>query len=307
MSTWVPEPTVQDCDEVAPEVMASKVYSRRFTSSKSQGEDHIWACVTIGFYCEDQWQAGGEDDAVDLTIGNPVPAEERYRIGQHVEFLRYWDPRDPGGSEYWSAYVDRYSWFARAEKFTEEQMRALAENITAKWIYWDGRIESDDFDVFSNWAEPMEPKEWESFLTEELKGWLFLREAFEFEVCHECKLDADAHIAKRDMFGNWHAWCKIGDPAFALQVLRERIEQADTTKHANGFSDEDSRRQEFEAALYALEEARRLAIPAEQFIDYRKWAVADNPEQREFGRRKLTEEIEYTKGVIERKLANKEA
>lgn len=37
----------------------------------------------------------------------------------------------------------------------------------------------------------------------------FLSELFEFELCTECGRDADEHSSSLDMFGNWHAWCRL--------------------------------------------------------------------------------------------------
>ncbi|WP_409238395.1 hypothetical protein [Streptomyces sp. PA5.6] len=41
-----------------------------------------------------------------------------------------------------------------------------------------------------------------------LTGPQFLAETFEFEFCAECGGDVEQHIARPDMFGKWHAWCK---------------------------------------------------------------------------------------------------
>ena len=38
----------------------------------------------------------------------------------------------------------------------------------------------------------------------------FLASTFEFELCSECFGNVEDHRAGPDMFGHWHAWCKIG-------------------------------------------------------------------------------------------------
>lgn len=277
MNRWIPEPDVQDCDTTAPEAMAGTMYSRRFTSSDQI--DGMWGVVTVQFYCDDQWQAGGEDvdwDAVGAVA--PVPADERYRIGQIVEFIRCANLDDVSDYD-WTAYRYAYSWFSRGEKFTDEQIKEIAEKFTADWIGWDGNEAADDVDTLRVLIEPVDEEDWDNrIITEELQGWIFLHLSFRDELCFECHLDTDAHIAKRDMFNNWHAWCRIADPAFALEVLRARIDLADTTKAANGFSDEDQRAEQFEAALYALDEAGLLTERIEFIIGSRNRANYNDDE-----------------------------
>lgn len=36
----------------------------------------------------------------------------------------------------------------------------------------------------------------------------FMIQEFEFEYCHECRKDADEHIAVIGPFGHWFAFCK---------------------------------------------------------------------------------------------------
>lgn len=169
MNQWIPEETV--CEEtnlVAEECMAGNGYSRRWTSAEPV--DGLWAVVTIGFYCNDRRGAYGSDDP-DVVGMDSVDAQERYSIGQHIEFARCKDPQAMGESGDWFAYRDTDSWFNRAEKFTDEQIKALMENYKTEWIDWDGNEAGDDLDTLAVLAEPVDPEDWDKqILTEELKA-----------------------------------------------------------------------------------------------------------------------------------------
>lgn len=277
MNRWIPEPDVQDCDTTAPEAMAGTMYSRRFTSSDQI--DGMWGVVTVQFYCDDQWQSSGQDlKQEDSGQWEPVEPAERYRIGQIVEFIRCTDPEMPGDTaEDSPEYSYKYSWFLSGAKFTDEQIKALAEHFKAEWILWDG-LGVAIIDGFAQ-IQPVEAEAWdELILTEELKDWVFLYALFRDVVCHDCKLGADAHTVGPGPLGHRHAWCRIADPAFALEVLRARVDLADTTKAANGFSDEDQRAEQFEAALYALDEAGVLTERIEFILGSRNRANYNDDE-----------------------------
>lgn len=257
MTTWVPEPNVQDCDETAPEAMAGKMYSRRFTTSEPV--DGLYGVVTVQFYCDDQWMASGEQvTAEELTVSRPVRADERYRIGQVVEFVRAADPTQLSEPD-WSTYRYRYSWFARGEKFTDEQIKAVAEKFELDWIHWDGSESPDDQDVLDALIEPLSVEDWSHMiLSEELKDWFFLYELFRDEECPNCYQGADGHTVGPGPMGHRHAWCKLADPAYALDVARQNVETGDTTKAANGYSEDDLRKDRLCAALDTLDEQKLI-------------------------------------------------
>jgi hypothetical protein len=309
---WIGE-EIMDCDMAAPESMAGPMYSRRFHLPAPV--DGVHALITVGFYCRDLWQNGGEPIEFDqITLTEPPPASERYCIEQQIEFMRCRDPQNPGDTEEWCDYVYRSSWFARAEPFPEEQIKALMENFKPEYIEWDGSQLASWIESVSC-VEPVEDENWERrLLTPDLLAavreilWQrddgmnndeWLATTFEFEDCDACGLGAKAHKVGPDPLGNRHAWCNIGtDPAFAIKIARENAERGDTTKAANGFSEEDLRAERFESAIRAIGEPGSPACPFQRALTYRTWAVADDPEQSEFGKQKLAAELDWIAGII---------
>jgi hypothetical protein len=172
--TWIPEQQIwEEAELVAPESMGGMGYSRRYTASEKI--DGLFALVTVGFYNNDRRGAYGSDDPDVSPLDDTIPAEERYCIGQHIEFMLCRDPEDPGSTEEWCDYRYVDSWFARGEKFTDEQIKALMEKFEAKWIYWQGN-RSSDLNAQSTWAEPTRREDWDGgdggvgILTDELKA-----------------------------------------------------------------------------------------------------------------------------------------
>lgn len=275
---WVPEPNVQDCDETAPEVMAGKMFSRRFTTSEDV--DGRWGVVTVQFYCDDQWQASGQDVNPDeLALSNPVPADERYRIGQIIEFIRCADPERPGDTAESTEYSYKYSWFTWYEKFTDEQIKELAEKFDADHIYWDGLSDLSNARELQYAAMPTVDSDWDesSLATEVIEKIAYLHLMFRDELCSLCVLDIRDHYAVKDHNDVWTAECKINDPAYALKVARERIERADTAKAENGYSGEDTRAEQFERAVAVLDEAGLLTYSVDTIVMLREDAASVFP------------------------------
>lgn len=280
MNRWIPEPNVQDCDETAPEVMAGKMYSRRFTSDERI--DGMWAVVTVQFYCDDQWQASGEDiKPEDTTVSKPVPADERYRIGQIIEFIRCTDPEQPGDTaEEPSAYSYKYSWFSWYEPIPDETIKELAENFDADHIYWDGLSDLADARALRYAAMPTGEADWDesSIATEAIEKIGYLNAVLRDELCGLCYLDIPDHYAVKDHNGVWTAECRQADSAYALKVARERIEPADTTEARNGSSAEDTRAEQFERAVYVLDEAGLLTYSVNTILMLREDVASVDPD-----------------------------
>lgn len=279
MTTWVPEREVQDCDETAPEAMASKMYSRRFTTYQAhQGK---WGVVTVQFYCDDQWQASGEKiEPEDTTVSKPVPADERYRVGQIVEFIVCTNPAEPGDTAEWTDYTYKYSWYTWYEPFTDAQIKELAENFDHDHIDWDGFSPLYDLAARNGAAMPWEPQNWDesSLSTVWMDKVAYLNSVLRDELCGLCYLDIPDHYAVKDHNGVWTAQCRITDPVYALKVARERIEPAGTAKARNGYSDEDTRAEQFERAIDMLNDAGLLTYSVNTILMLREDVASVDPD-----------------------------
>lgn len=278
MADWQPDEWgLQEESEItAPEGQAGMGYSIRYLLPC--GADGFVPMVTVGFYCEDRWQNGGApSDRDDLALSEPAPVDQRYTIGQVITFDQRRDPEESGLDD-WSAIWHNSFWFAQSQPFTDEEIKSVMTHFDrshGELIAWDGQDTSDA--VLRTAVLPIDPQDWETYvlppqLWKRIDDAVWLREQFETELCAECHLDADAHTVGKGLFNTRLAWCKISDPEFALKIARENAEKGDTTRAANGFSEESLRRERFEAAINALSDAGVLQLEPGEVLWYRSKA-----------------------------------
>jgi hypothetical protein len=317
---WIPQDDEpKDYDEVNAERQAGNVYSVRY--ALPEPVDGIHALVTVGFYCEDEWELCGQpSDGTDTCLSKPPPARERFKVGQWVEFMRCTDPQDPGSSQVWADCLYRSSWFSRAEQFSDEQMRALMANFNPKWIYWDGVEEFRHYNAFASAIEPTRAEDWDQMiLTPELKeivegilreiDWWsisglyndeWLKELFEYAGCDECGLDADAHVVSPDPLGLRHAWCNVGsDPVLALKVARENLDLGPQEPGQLFYPEREIRELRFEAAMEGL---RQQGLVDKDLPEWRKqWDRNEGKDINEQTRFRLAEALDNAQDILTRR------
>lgn len=170
MSTWTTFEHVQALDEVAPESMASTVFSRRWVRDRGDG---FFGAATIKFWCEDRWEQAGnpEADRPDWVSGG---AEARYCVGQQVELIVCSDPEETGDGGIWHELRYRSSEAVFAAPMPDELVESVMKSFTAKHLTWDATeiYGGNRADIVDMLVEPITPEGWTKLMPLEVRRWI---------------------------------------------------------------------------------------------------------------------------------------